>query len=286
MIYDCFRAILEDLNAAGRDEYGDEWEDKVATALLGLEDSYKELRDTNRVLIDYSELSAQTAYAFVYAVGRAEFTYEILRRFKRLAGKSLLGKSQINVVSIGGGPASELVGIVKYLTDPVSGETVTELNYDIYDKEGDWEHVASRVVDTLKEVPVSGHSYNELDLSNSAECSKIDLGNTDLVVLSFVISEICCVPNSAAIRANLAGILSTLHSGATVLYNDSDAYSFYAFMNSITAQVPSLNQIFEVQDMIAVSSPDFSGEFDEMIEQYERTPHLNSKAVAKLLVKS
>ncbi len=86
--------------------------------------------------------------------------------------------------------------------------------------------------------------------------------------------------------ANLATMLATLPAGATVLYNDSDAYSFYSFMNGVTARVPGLNQVQEVQDTIAISGPDLTGEFEEMIDRYGRTPHLNSKAVAKLLVKS
>src|SRR5687767_1761878 len=86
MIYDCFRAVLRDLNEAGRQQYGDQWEPKVEEALLSLEKSYEELREPSRNLIDYSSLPFLAAYAFVYAVGRAQFMYEILRRFRNEAG--------------------------------------------------------------------------------------------------------------------------------------------------------------------------------------------------------
>ncbi len=89
MLYDCFRAVLEDLQDTGQDAHPDDWEERVEDALTSLEASYGALRDSSRALIDYSALPVQTAYMFVYAVGRAEFTYEILRRFRRLQGTPL-----------------------------------------------------------------------------------------------------------------------------------------------------------------------------------------------------
>ncbi len=284
MPYDCFRAVLEDLNQVGRDELGSDWEPEVTSALTTLEASYKELLNSSRSLIDYSELPAQTAYTFVYAVGRAEFTYEILKRFKDQAGKPLFGKRKLRIVSIGGGPASELVGLVKYLQETSAEENVGGLTYDVYDKEENWEHVASQVVANISGVSIQGPNYFQLDLADTTECSQINLHEADLVILSFVISEVCCLPDSDVIKKNVASVLSTLSTGAHVLYNDSDAYSFYTCMNLIAAKTKGLTQMGEVQDLIAISAPDLSGEFEDMIEIHDRTPHLNSKAVAKLFV--
>jgi len=286
MTYGCFRAVLDDLNEAGSDEFPDDWDEEVQRSIEGLAESYAKLRKPDRDLIDYSTLPVQAAYSFMYAVGRAEFLYEILCHTRDKLGAPLFGKTKLRVVSLGGGPASELPGLVKFLDDPDSKEKVQEIDFAVFDKEAAWEHVAELVAEKINDKRVTLTSYEGLDLTQVQTCAAADLSAADLVILSFVISEVCCIPGSSAVRTNLAHMLSRLPPGAAVVYNDSNAYSFYSFMNSVAAGVPKLDQVHEFEGMVELKSPDFSGAFEQMIESTGRTPHLNSRAVAKFYRKS
>jgi hypothetical protein len=125
MIFDVFERVLSELDSSGEDTFGDRWQPEVAAALECLSEYYgnQNLRNPDRELVDYSGLPTQAAYTFMYAIGRADFTYQLLSRFRQALGKPLFNKSSLNVTSVGGGPASELVGLVRYLGDAASGET-------------------------------------------------------------------------------------------------------------------------------------------------------------------
>jgi hypothetical protein len=147
---DSFESALRKLHATGRKKFGEEWLVRLAKRKEKLKQAYASLDESDRDPIQYSSLSARTAYVFAYAPTRAEYTREFLMRHRIAVDKSLFGKGHICVVSFGGGPASELVGLVKYLEDPASGEAVDSIRYVVYDKDGDWGDVADDVVASLR----------------------------------------------------------------------------------------------------------------------------------------
>jgi hypothetical protein len=223
---------------------------------------------------------------FKYAVGRAEFTFQILRAFRDAIGNPLFQRDDIKIAAIGGGPASELPGILKYIENSDSGEKIKSLQFDVYDKETAWQSVGELVAHSLNKSVILKPQYFELDLGDAPACAAVNFANYDAVILSFVISEICCLPNTATIKKNLASILNTMSVGSFVIYNDSKAYSFYSCMNSIRKLGSGLNELYEIDGTIEIDSPDLTGVFGEMITTYGITPHLKSQAVAKYLVRN
>ena len=140
---DVFETALRNLHKAGRKKFGEEWSVRLAKRREKLKQAYASLDESDRDPIQYSSLSARTAYVFAYAPTRAAYTLEFLRRHRIAIGKPLFGGGKIRVVSFGGGPASELVGLIRYLEDPASEEAVEAIHYVVYDKDGDWESVAA-----------------------------------------------------------------------------------------------------------------------------------------------
>lgn len=283
MIFPTFEMVLSELEEIGIDEHEDEWEKRVESRLNALDAYYgnKNLLKRDRPLIDYGDIDTQAAYIFMYAVGRADFAYQLLKKFRKKVGKPIFPSGSIKVTSIGGGPGSELVGLIKYLEEDGSGESVTSLTYRILDKEENWEHVAEILINKIdSEIPVT-LEFEEIDVCDEDSCESQSLQNDDLIILSFFISEVCEIQDRQKVVSNLNKIFRTLKVGSHVFYNDSDAYSFYTFMNGRARAVRGLTEIHEVQETISVSSPDLSGAFEEYMERFGKTPHLNSKAVSK-----
>lgn len=127
--------------------------------------------------------------------------------------------------------------------------------------------------------------FEELDVVDDEASAACDLSEDDLVILSFFISEVCIIPESISVIKNLNAILRTISVGSRVLYNDSDAYSFYSFMNSRSRAVKGLSEQHEIQDVISVDDVNFDGLYEEYIGRYDRTPHLHSKAVSKIYIR-
>ncbi len=144
-----FENVLRILHRQGTKRFGDEWAARLRQRKTKLEGAYATLDEQNRDPIAYAPLSAQTAYVFAYAPTRADYTRQYLLRHRNALGTPLFARDRIEVVSFGGGPASELVGLVRYLEDAAAGEPVTAIEYVVYDKDGDWNAVATTVADAI-----------------------------------------------------------------------------------------------------------------------------------------
>lgn len=283
MIFEVFEDVLAELERRGLAEFGGQWHASVQDKLDALAGYYgnQNLRNPDRELVDYSGLATQAAYIYMYAIGRAEFTYQLLKRFRKATGEPLFPEGSINVTSIGGGPASELVGLVKYLSDPTNGEEVDEILYDVIDKEGDWNELAELVIDSLPEEIIIIPQFFHTDICSEDAVRERSLKFDDLVMMSFFVSEICALPNAKQVRENLEYLLRTMKSGAKLFYNDSDAYSFYTYMNGRARAVKGLHEIAEVQDQVHFDYADPGATYQLYVQLFDRVPHLTSRAVSK-----
>jgi hypothetical protein len=283
MIFEVFEDVLAELDSQGRVAFGEDWEQHVGDRLHALAAYYgnQNLRRPDRALIDYSGLATQAAYLFMYAIGRAEFTYQILRRFRQALGAPLFPPSTLNITSIGGGPASELVGLIKYLDDPQNGEEVDEILYDVIDKQGEWSNVCELVVESLPTEILVIPQFYQCDITDAAAVSERSLRFDELVIMSFFVSEICALPEAKAVRDNIESLLSTMKEGSQLFYNDSDAYSFYSYMNNRARAVKGLMEIKEIQDVVVFDYVNPGVTYEHYAELYDKVPHLNSRALAK-----
>jgi hypothetical protein len=68
--------------------------------------------------------------------------------------------------------------------------------------------------------------YDNLDLCDQKECAKISLEGDDLLILSFVISELCSIARKDDAENSLRALYKTLDNGAKIFYNDSNASPF------------------------------------------------------------
>ncbi len=287
MIEEIFEKLLYSLDQQGGEQWGDRWEGKVADSLEGLRISYDNLTKSQRQAIDYSELSTQAAYVFAYAIGRAEFTYQLLKQHRAALGKPIFESEEAKITSLGGGPGSEIAGIVKYLLDPTNGEKVNALKYWVFDKDKHWEHPCSFLIEELSELISIELVFDTLDLSDRKACSKVSLEGDDLLVLSFVISELCSIPEKNDVLECMRGLYKTIDSGSKIFYNDSNASSFYYFFNETRKYVTGLGKASQKNECIqkVAVDLDFGVTYEKYIEDFDATPHLTSDALSKLLVR-
>jgi hypothetical protein len=287
VIEEVFEDLLQTLDEQGRDEMDDDWEDAVARRLEDLREAYDGLTVGGRSAIDYSHLATQAAYVFVYAIGRAEFTYQLLKRHRAAWGKPLFPNSEARITSLGGGPGSEIAGVVKYLLDKSNGENVTSVKYWVFDKDGDWENACTSLVESLNKFIPLELVFSKLDLCDQVKCGEISLEGDDLLILSFIISELCAIPDKDKAEESLRELYKTMDNRAKIFYNDSNASSFYYYFNDTRRFVKGLgrvSQVSEIVDRIGITL-DFGTTYEDYMDVSGVTPHLNSDALSKLLVR-
>jgi hypothetical protein len=125
-------------------------------------------------------------------------------------------------------------------------------------------------------------NFKNIDLAVAGVSGDLSVEFDDLVMMSFFISEICELPNPKVVRARIEDLLRSLKTGAKLLYNDSDAYSFYMYMNNRVRSIKGLTEIKEIQDTIVFDYSDPGVTYLAYADTFGKVPHLSSRAVAKL----
>jgi hypothetical protein len=284
MIAEAVRAVLQMLDEQGEADYTD-WIDQVQASMVTLEASYKELRNVNRDLIDYSELPAQAAYLYRYVIGHADFVYQILKRAREAAGRPLFPSGYVWLTSVGGGPGSDLLGVLKYLIDNDDEPDIDGVSYTVIDKEKNWQHVIECFCAHFANDIDINVIYQTCDLSAANLPAAVTLKDEHIVVMSFFISEVCAIPNGQKVIANVNNLLKDMKNRAILIYNDSSAYSFYSFFQNRVDAARNFNELIDVREELRAESPAYDGIFEEYAAQYNYGFKLSGNMVAKVLRK-
>lgn len=284
MIEEVFESLLFELDQSDDDD----WDERIEESLNTLRAAYESLRVDGRPEIDYRDPATQAAYVFAYGIGRAEFTYQLLKKHRAALGEPIFGKPSVNVTSLGGGPGSEIAGLVKYLLDPSNGENVKAIKYRVIDKDAEWASVCEKLVGHLNRFIEIDTEFIKLNLASRDECKDLSLKGDDLIILSFIISEVSTLENKDEIADNLRRIFKTTDKSSRIFYNDNNASTFYYFFNGTRKFVKGMGRVAEInefQGFIACQF-EFGATYLDYIDNFGVTPHSTSDALSKFLVRA
>lgn len=160
-----------------------EKDEAIFYELKTLRKMYPEI--TNGAIINYSHPITRFAYIYRYVAAHAYTTYALLRDNPELG--SLFDMNQISVCSIGGGPGSDLLGILKYIGKNKKSSTV---NCRVYDREERWRESLSSVCNRLTSFSLLP-TFRILDAADAETWNKYpELLESNLFTMSFFISEL------------------------------------------------------------------------------------------------
>ena len=249
--------------------------------MAALKAAYEVLREAERQPIDYSDRSTQAAYVYRYVLGHAEFISEFLTLARAHIAKPLFSSGELRVASLGGGPASELLGLVNYLTGSSGEAQVTRLHYTLIDKEPNWKPVAAAIAEKARRhIPVD-LEFTAFNLEN-AGATRPSLADTDLVIASYFISEIVQVPQRQTAHDSLVAMLKTMKPGTLLLYKDSKAKSFLDLLRTIIRRTGGLKEIFEADEVFTANASGQHGIMHRYKERFEYDFKLSKTIVSKL----
>ena len=190
-------------------------------ALQRLSDSYKELFEGQEV-VDYASPDTHAAYTYRSLVPHADWISRALS-----AGGARLEKGlppgSINVVSIGGGPGTDLLGLLKYLRLRDLGHDVS---IHVIDREPAWQACWSRLIAATETNSTISASFSYADLTDAATiAAEAEIAAADLVITSFVLSEVWRFNASGCVSKSLEKVRDLMKPGAWFVYVDNCAHT-------------------------------------------------------------
>lgn len=192
----CFqiiRSVLVELY----DKLPEPWDERSKDELI--KNKLRELREDYALLPygkipDYADSYKQFAYLYCYVPAHANILYRLIDwNLSRI-----FNTNQVKVSCFGGGPGSDLLGIVKFMEE--RGDKSARLKCDVYDKENFWRRSLGLICKNTKKSFTASSSFNMLDIAESYSWNKYPtIFNSDLFIMSYFVSEIYSMRRQSAI---------------------------------------------------------------------------------------
>jgi hypothetical protein len=201
-------------------------DDLVGTRLASLRFAYSgQLLKNNRNAIDYSKLTTKIGYVYRSLPAHADWVYQALQMAPRSVER-ILSQKRVKVCCIGGGPGSDILGVVKFLEqndlDP------PELDVTVLDYDPMWKIVRRELIKTF-EFDLRRHTHQDFDAGKDGKWTDSwAFVNSDIVTFSFSLSEFWSFNESGAVSNFVDRLLTGMKAGALIVYVDNGGPDFCA----------------------------------------------------------
>lgn len=186
--------------------------------------AYGDLTDDKRVRPSYSDPATRLAYIYKYTTCHADIVCSSIRSYKELT-RLFEGDGWLKVTCIGGGPGSDLLGVLKYA---LIAKKVKSIKCYLLDKESAWGDTWSDVEEHTDDLPfrLSTH-FQALDVTEPATWSpQTRYLSADLFTFVYFLSEIFRF--DVASRNFFKDLVGRAQRGAYFLFIENDAPDFVA----------------------------------------------------------
>lgn len=203
---------------------------QIKQELDSLKMEYTKLKDTSADCIDYSDPVKRFAYIYKYTVAHADYIMQWIGTNGEL--HSLFERKDVEVACLGGGPGSDLLGVLKHMISRGSKSTLTCYIFDQERAWGDsWSRVAKKIDAPFRVFPV----FQQMDVTDSQTwaCYQ-DYLQADLFTLSYFMSEVWRFKSKA--EPFFEHCMAKAKSGSLFLFIDNNYSEFYGWFDYLAAQ--------------------------------------------------
>ncbi|WP_298019757.1 hypothetical protein [uncultured Parasphingopyxis sp.] len=240
------RSVIEALLPAAQNniQNGGDVDTFVQQRLAMLSSAYGGgMLNSDRPAIDYSKLTTHIAYAYRSLAAHGDWLHKMLCQ-QTSAVKRTLDVPSPHVACIGGGPGSDILGVIKFARQWGLGDRT--FRFTILDHHPQWWRCRDELVSTFDDQPPITHTHQDLDLSaGSPWTDDWQFCSADLFTLSFCLSEVWSFNAQGSVSGFLDQVISGAKAGALFCYLDNGGSNF---SSRIDAEMCKRNDLVTLLD--------------------------------------
>ena len=232
-LFQLVRIALDELYDEAVEVYGQDTDDQIKAQFPYLSTSYGQLISTVRTPIDYKNPAVRFAYVYMYTASHGDYVVRLLEILAQQLGGKIFQNDPGRVSCIGGGPGSDVIAIVKYLTDSTDTETLKRLTVFLLDKEQAW---GDSWTELNMKLPTSSMQLNtvfqQMDILKPDWTSQRKFLDADVFTLSYVVSEVYAFDDGGVVTQFWQQLFKKAKSGAIFLYDDNGSDTFNSYFDN------------------------------------------------------
>lgn len=268
-LFELVKIVLDELYVEARQMYGDEVDAAIKTKISYLTGVYGKLNSSSHQPIDYKDPATRFAYVYKYVPAHGDYIFQILKTAKYELSGPIFSGVDSRITCIGGGPGSDLIGVLKYIDYMSSSEPTTAVTAYLLDREQAWADTWTEVNAKL-ELDVrftSAFQPFDVTLPTTWESQKKFL-QADLFTLSYFVSEVMSLDTHGAVSQFWNTLLVGAKVGAYLLYLDNGHTDFTTYFDAKWETTGKWECVVS-SDNIRIT-PSGSEQASELIEYKER----------------
>ncbi|MCW5624139.1 MAG: hypothetical protein KIT73_05410 [Burkholderiales bacterium] len=225
-LFQLVKVALDALYEEASHKYGKGVDNEIVSRFSYLTTSYKDLSNNGRNPLNYKDPATRFAYVYKYVASHGDYIVQLLRIVREELGAVFKDKTA-RVTCIGGGPGSDILAVLKYLSDYSSEEPVAKVVCYLLDKEQAWADTWTELDDKLDLSRINLNvNFQPLDVTEpDSWASQRKFLEADLFTLSYFVSEVYAL-DEGVVGKFWATLFEEAKPGALFLYDDNGTEVF------------------------------------------------------------
>ncbi len=227
----CFqivKTVLDDLYCNIPSTSDEEKDEQIRNELRQLSSYYQRgILENNYDGIDYSDPATRFAYVYTYVTAHANIVFELIQEYACL--KSLFKRNNLTVSCIGGGPGSDILGILKFME---RWQRLPSLHCSLYDREALWGEVWSDLSQKVDSTNLNLY-FQSLDVTATKAIQYSKLFNAELFTMIYFMSEVYAKKDAAF--PFFEKMFTKAKPGAIILFVDNGGSRFSSWFDQLAS---------------------------------------------------
>lgn len=285
-LFELVKATLDELYNQGCEEHGSDIDEVVLEKIKYLSKNYGNLTGEYREPLEYRDTATRIAYVYSYVAAHADYVVQILEKARDKKESSVFNGETIRISCLGGGPGSEILATLKYLSENSEIEPVKKVICYLLDGEQAWADTWSELDDSICGDLNLKANFQPLNVTDPESWKhQKNFRNADLFTLSYFVSEVFKVDKDGAAKKFFEELIHDAKPGALFLYVDNGHDEFNGYFDSLY-ETAGLNCLLKATNVR--KTPRFNEQAEalkEYSDKFGRSPKIQSFLSYRLLEK-
>ena len=284
-IFELVKIALDELYEDGGEDYGGGLDAAIKKRMTYLKTSYGSLNSPARIPVDYKDPATRFAYVYKYVAAHGDYIVQILENLRSELGSNIFQQETLNVTCVGGGPGSDIIGILKYFDE--YQEPVSKIACQLLDKQQAWADTWSDLGLSLNSSLYVNSNFQRLDVTDpdSWQYQKKFL-RADLFTMSYFVSEVMSLDQSGVVTEFWKTLFEKARPGSLFLYDDNGHTDFTSYFDKLW-KAANLECLLAADNKRLL--PRFSEQSSELgvyLTKFGQNPKIQSQITYRVLKKT
>ena len=232
--FELVKIALDSFYAEATASYGLTTDATISQRILYLSTSYGGLNDPNRLPVNYKDPATRFAYVYKYVASHSDYVVQVLQQYRDEVGSPVFSQENLRLSCIGGGPGSDIIGVLRYLDEKKSTEPVKKVTCYLLDREQAWADTWTELDDSMSLSTVLNVNFQPLDVTApSSWAQQTKFQQADLFTMSYFVSEVKSLDVNGVVSTFWTTLFQNAKPGAVFLYDDNGHDSFNNYFDAL-----------------------------------------------------